>query len=255
MNKLDIKELQNRLDAISEAQVNEDSYDHTSDDGHQIKDVTDYDDYDGYSVKLETPLGSVEAEWNSQGGRGFFGGIRASNRTLESMIGKIYGEMHDFESMDKMDWPVAVGMAVDKVMSMAKDNPSFMRSESVEKVNEYYVKSAEDVLNTYPLFSYRKSNPSVDTLYKSFQKWLATGNELTPDQIEALDQAASAPEFIGLRGGAEDDQEVIDMLNSGLDTLEDIIGDKTESVQEGDAELEELKSALGRTGGVMGFKN
>ena len=352
--------------AVAEEQVNEDSYDHTSDDGHQIKDVTDYDDYDGYSVKLETPLGSVEAEWNSQGGRGFFGGIRASNRTLESMIGKIYGEMHDFESMDKMDWPVAVGMAVDKVMSMAKDNPSFMRSESVEKVNEYYVKSAEDVLNTYPLFSYRKSNPSVDTLYKSFQKWLATGNELTPDQIEALDQAAeeveyiepenkeemkemlkkqykvlsdiikgnktesvekvneyyvksakdvlntlpafayrasdpvddqpedkmytaavgdraemlynklrkwlaagndfspeeiealdqaaSGPEFIGLRGDA-DDQDVIDMLNSGLDTLEDIIGDKTESVQEGDAELEELKSALGRTGGVMGFKN
>lgn len=133
MKTLDIKELQNRLDAINESQVNEDSYDHTSSDGHQIKDVTDYDDYDGYSVELETPLGPVTAEWNSAGGRGFFGGIRASNRTLESMIGKIYGEMHDFESMDKDDWPVAVGKAVDKVIAMGKDNPSFMRSESVEE--------------------------------------------------------------------------------------------------------------------------
>jgi len=41
--------------AVAEEQVKEDSYDHTSSDGHQIKDVTDYDDYDGYSVKLETP--------------------------------------------------------------------------------------------------------------------------------------------------------------------------------------------------------
>jgi len=144
------------------------------------------------------------------------------------------------------------------------------KTESVEKVNEYYVKSAKDVLNTLPAFAYRASDPVDDQpedkmytaavgdraemLYNKLRKWLAAGNDFSPEEIEALDQAASGPEFIGLRGDA-DDQDVIDMLNSGLDTLEDIIGDKTESVQEGDAELEELKSALGRTGGVMGFKN
>ena len=145
---MDIAELRNKLNNIAaelaeqevqqeDIAIEEDSYDHTSDDGHQIKDVMDYDDdYDGYSSELQTPLGNVYADWDSYGGRGGFSGIRADNKTLAAMINKNYDEIHDDDSMDKDDWPVAVGMAVDKVMAMGKDNPSFMRSESV-KENSY----------------------------------------------------------------------------------------------------------------------
>jgi len=138
-----------------------------------------------------------------------------------------------------------------------------------EQVNEYYVKSAKDVLNTLPAFAYRSSDPKdeepedkqytaavgdrADEMYKKLKAWLAAGNDFSPEEIEALDQAASGPEFIGLRGDA-DDQDVIDMLNSGLDTLEDIIGDKTESVEESvdNSDLERIIKLAGRSG-VLGM--
>ena len=147
---MDIAELRNKLNNIAaelaeqdvqqeDIAIEEDKYDHTSSDGHEIVDMTDYDDdYDGYSVELETPLGNVYADWDSYGGRGGFSGIRADNKTLAAMVNKIYDEIHDDDSMDKDDWPVAVGMAVDKVMAMGKDNPVFMRGESVEETVEEF---------------------------------------------------------------------------------------------------------------------
>jgi len=384
MNKLDIKELQNRLDAISEGQLNEDLIDA----GSPLEDILEMNLFmDMLNVNPEDcPAGSDEMA-NVNSDREFKGldylvtrDLCAKYKPIAMQLAKQIQAQADRElTEDEADMLNEVWYEASDLYQNGDDSElariydeqiqlikQLLSSANESQVNEYYVKSAEDVLNTYPLFSYRKSNPSVDTLYKSFQKWLATGNELTPDQIEALDQAAeeveyiepenkeemkemlkkqykvlsdiikgnktesvekvneyyvksakdvlntlpafayrasdpvddqpedkmytaavgdraemlynklrkwlaagndfspeeiealdqaaSGPEFIGLRGDA-DDQDVIDMLNSGLDTLEDIIGDKTESVQEGDAELEELKSALGRTGGVMGFKN
>lgn len=131
---------------------------------------------------------------------------------------------------------------------------------SEAQVNEFYVKSAKDVLTTLPAFAYRASDPVDDQpedkmytaavgeraemLYNKLRKWLAAGNDFSEEEIEALDQAASAPEFMGPTSET-DDQDVIDMLNSGLDTLEDIIGDKTESVEEDDM-------STGTAGGVAG---
>lgn len=131
---------------------------------------------------------------------------------------------------------------------------------SEAQVNEFYVKSARDVLTTLPAFAYRASDPVDDQpedkmytaavgeraemLYNKLRKWLAAGNDFSEEEIEALDQAASAPEFMGPTSET-DDQDVIDMLNSGLDTLEDIIGDKTESVEEDDM-------STGTAGGVAG---
>ena len=102
--------------------------------------------------------------------------------------------------------------------------------EESEEIKEYYIKSADDVLNTYPLFSYRESNPSVDTLYKVFEEWLAKGNELTPDQIEALDQAAEEIEYV-----EPNSNENREMLKKQYKVLSDITkGSKTESVEESD---------------------
>lgn len=131
---------------------------------------------------------------------------------------------------------------------------------SEAQVNEFYVKSAKDVLTTLPAFAYRASDPVDDQpedkmytaavgeraemLYNKLRKWLAAGNDFSEEEIEALDQAASAPEFMGPTSET-DDQDVIDMLNSGLDTLEDIIGGKTESVEEDDM-------STGTAGGVAG---
>lgn len=131
---------------------------------------------------------------------------------------------------------------------------------SEAQVNEFYVKSARDVLTTLPAFAYRASDPVDDQpedkmytaavgeraemLYNKLRKWLAAGNDFSEEEIEALDQAASAPEFMGPTSET-DDQDVIDMLNSGLDTLEDIIGGKTESVEEDDM-------STGTAGGVAG---
>lgn len=192
--------------AVVEEQVNEDSYDYTTPDGHEIKDVTDYDDYDGYSVKLETPLGAVEAEWNSAGGRGGFGGIRASNRTLESMIGKIYGEMHDFESMDKMDWPVAVGKAVDKVMAMAKDNPSFMRSESVEEDSVEEVHEEEVVEESV-------DNSDLERMIKLAGRSGVLGmntNVIIAESVEVAEDEVSEEAFIENKDEDEEDEEEVD---------------------------------------------
>ena len=138
---------------------------------------------------------------------------------------------------------------------------------SEEQVNELMVKSAKDVFTTLPAFAYRASDPKdeepedkmytaavgdrADEMFEKLKAWLAAGNQFSPEEMEELNQAASGPELIGLRGDA-DEQDVIDMLNSGLDTLENIISDKTESVEEGDAELAELKDIMGRSG-VMGI--
>ena len=381
MNKLDIKELQNRLDAISEGQLNEDLIDA----GSPLEDILEMNLFmDMLNVNPEDcPAGSDEMA-NVNSDREFKGldylvtrDLCAKYKPIAMQLAKQIQAQADRElTEDEADMLNEVWYEASDLYQNGDDSElariydeqiqlikQLLSSANESQVNEYYVKSAEDVLNTYPLFSYRKSNPSVDTLYKSFQKWLATGNELTPDQIEALDQAAeeveyiepenkeemkemlkkqykvlsdiikgnktesvekvneyyvksakdvlntlpafayrasdpvddqpedkmytaavgdraemlynklrkwlaagndfspeeiealdqaaSGPEFIGLRGDA-DDQDVIDMLNSGLDTLEDIIGDKTESVQEGDAELAELKDIMGRSG-VMGF--
>ena len=120
---------------------------------------------------------------------------------------------------------------------------------SEEQVNELMVKSAKDVFTTLPAFAYRASDPKdeepedkmytaavgdrADEMFEKLKAWLAAGNEFSPEEMEELNQAASGPELIGLRGDA-DEQDVIDMLNSGLDTLENIISDKTESVEEDD---------------------
>tara|TARA_B100001093_G_C26657459_1_gene940258 strand:+ start:182 stop:1042 length:861 start_codon:yes stop_codon:yes gene_type:complete len=126
---------------------------------------------------------------------------------------------------------------------------------SEAQVNEYYVKSAKDVLTTLPAFAYRASDPvdaqpedkmytaavgdRAEMLYNKLRKWLAAGNDFSSEEIEALDQAASAPEFMGPTSET-DDQDVIDMLNSGLDTLEDIIGNKTESFEKGINKMNKL---------------
>jgi len=210
---MDIAELRNKLNNIAaelaeqdvqqeDIAIEEDSYDHISDDGHQIKDVMDYDDdYDGYRSELQTPLGNVYADWDSYGGRGGFSGIRADNKTLEAMVNKIYGEMHDFESMDKMDWPVAVGKAVDKVMSMAKNNPSFMRSESVEEDSVEEVHEEEAVEETVEVPVSALAELMQLAGYENYEDKLA---EFANSPIDSQDEPAymdAEDQMISLSGG------------------------------------------------------
>ena len=109
---MDIAELRNKLNNIAaelaehddvqqeDIAIAEDSYDFTTPGGHKVKDVKhargrgdsfDDDDYydpyedDPYGVELDTPLGPVTAEWDGEYGRGTFGNIQASNKTLSAM--------------------------------------------------------------------------------------------------------------------------------------------------------------------------
>ena len=165
---MDIAELRNKLNNIAaelaehddvqqeDIAIAEDSYDFTTPGGHKVKDVKhargrgdsfDDDDYydpyedDPYGVELDTPLGPVTAEWDGEYGRGTFGNIQASNKTLSAMINKIYDEVHtdkDHRAGNRETFTIAVGKAVDKLMKMGKDNPVFMRGESVEETVEEF---------------------------------------------------------------------------------------------------------------------
>ena len=114
--------------------------------------------------------------------------------------------------------------------------------EELQQVKEYYVKTADDVMVNLPAFAYRKSNPShdntpkdekyvaaigdkADMVHSKLKKWLASGNKFNPNQIKMLDQVASKIEFLNPMD--QTDEEVIDMLNSGLDTVMSIIEPKT----------------------------
>ena len=114
--------------------------------------------------------------------------------------------------------------------------------EELQQVKEYYVKTADDVMVNLPAFAYRKSNPShdntpkdkkyvaaigdkADMVHSKLKKWLASGNNFNPNQIKMLDQVASKIEFLDPMD--QTDEEVIDMLNSGLDTVMSIIEPKT----------------------------
>ena len=107
-----------------------------------------------------------------------------------------------------------------------------------------------------PAFAYRKSNPQIDTpedkkyvaaigdkadmVYSKLKKWLASGNNFNPNQIKMLDDVASKIEFLDPMD--QTDEEVIDMLNSGLDTVMSIIEPKTERVEA----VKERKHSMGR---------
>ena len=62
-------------------------------------------------------------------------------------------------------------------------------------------------------------------VHSKLKKWLASGNKFNPNQIKMLDQVASKIEFLNPMD--QTDEEVIDMLNSGLDTVMSIIEPKT----------------------------
>ena len=166
---------------------------------------------------------------------------------------EMYANDKDEAYLDKDDFELKRNKVPNSKMGPSAasrgDNPL---PEGEEHVNEYYVKTADDVMVNLPAFAYRKSNPShdntpkdkkyvaaigdkADMVHSKLKKWLASGNNFNPNQIKMLDQVASKIEFLDPMD--QTDEEVIDMLNSGLDTVMSIIEPKTSE------EVDEAKHA------------
>ena len=192
---------------------------------------------------------------------------------LETLSKHLEERMVDEEDVEEAN---AFNTARDKAIADGKDSFSFNGKtykitkkgaddekrakdrfgESKHTVKEYYVKTADDVMANLPAFAYRKSNPQMDTpedkkyvaaigdkadmVYSKLKKWLASGNNFNPNQIKMLDDVASKIEFLDPMD--QTDEEVIDMLNSGLDTVMSIIEPKTERVEA----VKERKHSMGR---------
>ena len=267
MNKLDIKELQNRLDAISEGQLNEDLIDA----GSPLEDILEMNLFmDMLNVNPEDcPAGSDEMA-NVNSDREFKGldylvtrDLCAKYKPIAMQLAKQIQAQADRElTEDEADMLNEVWYEASDLYQNGDDSElariydeqiqlikQLLSSANESQVNEYYVKSAEDVLNTFPLFMYRKSNPSydktneidqdlakdfgdqADEAYEMFQQWIAKGNKLSKNQIEMLD--GDADKFFNI--DMDDDDPIGDMieaLDDAASSIDLIVNGKVESVEE-----------------------
>ena len=175
MNKLDIKELQNRLDAIGEAQVNED------------------------------------------------------------LIG----------AGDSLEGILEINLFMDMLNVNPEDCPS--DDEEMTAVNSDREFKGLNYLVTRGLCA--KYKPIAMQLAKEIEA--QADREITEDEVDMINEVWYEASDLYQNGDVD---ELARIYDEQIQLIKQLLGSTDESIEEGDAELAELKAMLGRSG-VMGFKN
>lgn len=242
--KLDIKELQNRLDAISEEQV---SVEEAIEDGKTYAWINVVTGDHGYGTKEES---SNWTHYIPMSDFSYFSGDE-DYKGLDDETAQEEGWIAVKESVseDLIDAgsPLEDILEMNLFMDMLNVNPEDCPSDDEEMiaVNSDREFKGLNYLVTRGLCA--KYKPIAEKLASQIEA--NSDRELTEDEVDMLNEVWYEASDLYQNG---DVSELARIYDEQIQLVNQLLGGAKESVEEGDAELAELKDIMGRSG-VMGF--